>query len=580
MESSKSTYIRTNKLYGMKEGSTSLSAAKAVYVGGTLSKRVYKGGTIVYDVWDTLLSADNFSMPAVGGDITYALNVTSIMTSVDGVVNDLEYTLSRESIPANTSTSSKTYTITITQASTGKSIEVTCTQAASVQTNVTYGTPTVTSATANQVMAAGGSSRLIIAYSQTKTTTYSSGETDVDTITGSTTATSISGNEQNDSGAYVSGNTITVPSAGTDVYDSNRTVFNITGYTFSANGRSKTVSGADIDVEQLPNEVTGSRYDNYVLKLTPSTTTLDPGANPNVTILVESTRMKYNTYTSGDEDDGALEGVDATLSTTYGILSTSSTGSYDDEITVSNGKVAYFIPHSNETGIQRTVVVNAVSTGNSSITAKAEFTQDAASYEFAISRDYVSFSYSGGETHIEITNKKNGGMNAEPSISNTNSSFNTSIDLSPDDSYVWILTITAGSNPNTSARSGTITLTQAGSGQQLTIQVGQSGQPSSGGGDDDTSSTTAEIEAYLNDTIVTYQGTISTEENYIEGVTVQVEDAPYGGGNVYGEPVQHDEILMNGGTFYGTIDIGGYYTPIYVIAYYNNNVIGYVLVEG
>lgn len=576
MANSKSTYIKTNKLYGMKEGSTTLSAAKAVYVGGTLSKRAYKGGTLVYDVWDTLLSADNFNMPAIGGDIRYALTVTSTMTSVDGTVEDLEYTLSRTEIPANTSTTSKTYTITITQTATGKTIDVICTQAATVQTNVTYGTPSVTSATANQVMASGGSSRLIIAYTQTKTTTYSNGETETDTISGSATATSISGNEQNDSGAYVSSNTISVPSAGTNEYYGNRVVFNITGYTFSANGKSRTVSNADIDVEQLENQITGTSYDNYVLKLTPNKTNLEAGSNTAITILVESTRMKYNTYTSGATDDGILEGINATLSTTQGRLS-SKTGAYADSVSIANGNLAYFIPHSNETSNEREVVVNAVSSANSSITANAVFTQAAATYEFSIDSDYINFSYSGGETRREVYNTKNGDMNAAPTVTNNNSWILTEITLSEDDNYTWILTVSAGSNPNTTSRSGTFTLTQAGSGQILTIEATQGGQPSSGG--DDTSNTRASIEGTLVDTIVNYEGTISTDANYIENITVQVENSPYGGGNVYGEPVVHDDILSNGDTFSGTIDIGGAYSGLYVLVYYKNEVIGYRIIE-
>ena len=102
MATATSQYIKINELYGMLEGSTTLSAAKAVYAGSTPSKRVWAGSKIVWDVWDTILSADNFEIPASGGNVEDYVEIISKMTSVDEETANIPYTLSIDKISSNT----------------------------------------------------------------------------------------------------------------------------------------------------------------------------------------------------------------------------------------------------------------------------------------------------------------------------------------------------------------------------------------------------------------------------------------------------------------------------------------------
>mgnify|MGYP003288310137 CR=1 FL=1 len=50
-----STLINLSKLYGL---SGSLKQPRGLYKGGSRVKRAYKGSTMVWDQWDTTLTAD------------------------------------------------------------------------------------------------------------------------------------------------------------------------------------------------------------------------------------------------------------------------------------------------------------------------------------------------------------------------------------------------------------------------------------------------------------------------------------------------------------------------------------------
>lgn len=129
-------YTKINKLYGKRESSTVISAAKAVYAGSTPSKRVYANNKIVYDVWDTLLEASDFTIPESGGYISEYLNIVSKATSIDNFTEDLNYTVRINGevatvITPNQSSTPKTYNVDITQDVTNISTQVVCTQPAS-----------------------------------------------------------------------------------------------------------------------------------------------------------------------------------------------------------------------------------------------------------------------------------------------------------------------------------------------------------------------------------------------------------------------------------------------------------------
>lgn len=128
-------YTKVNKLYGKRESSTVISAAKAVYAGSTPSKRVYANNKIVYDVWDTLLEVSDFTIPESGGYISEYLNIVSKATSISNITEDLSYTVRINgevvtAIAPNWSSTPKTYNVDITQNDTNISVQVVCTQPA------------------------------------------------------------------------------------------------------------------------------------------------------------------------------------------------------------------------------------------------------------------------------------------------------------------------------------------------------------------------------------------------------------------------------------------------------------------
>lgn len=556
MAAATSQYIKINKLYGMLEGSTTLSAAKAVYGGSTFSNRVWKGSEIVYDIWNTTLSADNFEIPATGGNVEDYVEIISKMTSVDEETADIPYTLSIDKISTNTDTTSKTHNIVLTQELTGKSITIICTQEANAQLNVSYGTPTVVDTSTEMIEAAGGSTMLLVQYSQTKTTYYANGTSSSETIKGNTVAENIKGTVAV-SGASTDGQYVEMESAGTTSYSSARTVYTITGYTFTANGKSKTVTGASIAVKQEANIVENYSYSDYTLNLTSDVTSVNPISNPNVYITVESYRIKTPIYTSGEYGSGTKDGLNATLSTSYGSLSKTS---------VSNGDTVQFIPSENTGNNDRTITVNGKLTDYTSITNSISFTQVAAIYEFKVSPLSATFDYSGGTEEFIAITTRNGNITDKPTVTSSNSAFTVeSITLNDVLMDRYTIVIRASLNANSTARSGTISVTQPGSGEVQEISVSQAAKPSSGGGGGDTSNVTANVdEAYWqNSTTIYYNVSFEGIDTYLDSVTIELSDDAYGGGTTYAS-TSHETILPNENVT-GTLNMYDTVAPLYIV---------------
>ena len=101
------------------------------------------------------------------------LELAELRTDRLGVQHEMEYTISPTSISANTSTSSRTQSVTIKQTKTDKSISVTATQAGNVQTT-TYENFRITSFTySSDVSAGGGTVYPTINYAYDKVVTNS-----------------------------------------------------------------------------------------------------------------------------------------------------------------------------------------------------------------------------------------------------------------------------------------------------------------------------------------------------------------------------------------------------------------------
>ena len=371
MATATSQYIKINKLYGMKEGSTNLSAAKAVYGGSTFSKRVWKGSEITYDVWDTTLSADNFEIPATGGNVEDYVQIISKMTSVEGETENISYSLSISNISPNTTTTSKTHNIVITQGLTGKSITIICIQEANAQLNVSYSTPTVVNTSTETIEASGGSTMLVVQYSQIKTIYYANGTNSNETITGTTVAENIKGTVSV-SGASTDGTYIEMDSAEDNVYTSARTVYTITGYKIEVNGKSKTVTGASIAVKQEANIASYSSWSYYIYAtIAKKEYTAAPVS---VRATVNSTRSRTCTYTSGydpyDDNNEEIQdyGWTASITSATGNSVTSSGSAGDTTAYIDLG------PNTSTTSV-KTTKVTFKSAGNSSKTSTITFTQ-------------------------------------------------------------------------------------------------------------------------------------------------------------------------------------------------------------
>lgn len=527
MATATSQYIKINKLYGKEEGSTTLSAAKAVYKGSTSIKRMWTGSKVVWDVWDTTLSANNFEIPASGGDVSDYVSVISKMVSVDGVTNQLDYTFNIESISANTSSTAKTYNIVITQTLTGKSITVVGTQESNSQTGISYSSPTVKSAEVNTIDAVGGSTMLTIRYSQTKTTHYANGTNKTETITGVTTATNIKGTI-NITGATTDGQYVEMESAGTTPYSSDRTVYTITGYTFAANKMSKNVSGASIAVKQQANVVEYTTATDGGLSISAYPENI-PAANHGSEISVTCYKNVRDVYTSGAYGNPVKENTKATL--------TCSTGTFYPHSPIMGGSTTMFSPYENSTNQKVTHTVNAsVTIGSNTYTDSCTIIQDPVNYEFEVEPLSIS-----GITHlgqsdlkVKIISTKNGNqwdINKDNISVSGSTGLTYEIALNDVSAKVgeFILTINVGAHSSNTAKTFYVTVNQPESGNSKTITIHQAAKPSEGDGT--TSNAKATIDAsFLDDNYGAVIASIELNEDAMDlasnnNVIVQLQNS-------------------------------------------------------
>ena len=496
-----STYlIKVNKLAGTSEGSTAVSTAKGVYTfNGKFVpvKRICanEGLEVVWDVWETLLQADDFSIEATGGNLINELPVDSYGIDYDSIRHYLDYDIEPSSIGPNNTTDKKTHKVVVTQSLTNRRIELLCTQESNSQLNTTYSNPEVTEVQVEEVEAVGGDVSLYVGFKQIKTTYYANGTSKSETIVSSTMATNLSGTGKY--GASSIGDYIRVPNAGSDIYSTSRTVFTVDSFTITANGKSITINDAGVVVKQGPNEPSGYRYDNYVLDITSVEEGHQiPSSDTIVYIDVESHRKKYTTYTSGYEDNGVVENIEAVLTTSDGTFTSGS--NVLNSITILGGKRATFIPYANSGNSTRTITVSARSSANATIKDSIRFTQAAAEYEFKVSPTEIDVPYSGGTKEITVVTTINGTYTEKPSVTlNSGAAQVSSITLNDVLMNGYIISIRVNANTG-SARTIQATITQPGSNEQVVVNLNQAAKPSSGGGGSGTTTNArATIKAYF-----------------------------------------------------------------------------------
>ena len=555
--------------FTLNESSVSVSAAKTTskisFSSYTTQKRKWTSGSA-----GTSVVTNRSCTASITSGSSYAtLNNTSSVS---------DFTLS---FNANAGSSSRQVVLKITDYN-GTAHNVTFTQSADTVTNklTAVAVYSVALDPDGQIGASGASVAVRVTLKKTYTKTsvangtsysYSYVNASSLTINGSGTATT-------------SGDTIKVASLGATPVSTAKTVYTISSLNWSyKDENNKTWSGTHSyskSITQQANVATSTRYGSYTLDLTSSTTTV-AATGQTVQIAVTANRIKYTKYTSGAEDSGVRENINATLSTSHGLLSASSTGSFASSATVTGGKTAYFIANANTTTSSKTLTVSAKLVDNTSTTDSISFTQSAASFEFEVKPGSGTIHYGGGSFEFSvITTINNGGFTNAPTVTSNNTAFIIDSIVFNDilmDRYT--VTVRANANTSTSARSATLTFTQAGSGKKLTATISQAGKPSSGGGGGSTSNVTAEVEAYYDHSSqISYNISFSGIESYLQSCQVYVTNDPYSYDRYYGEPQYYETILPND-YLNGSITAYDFPIPSYVVVVVNNEVVGYSIVE-
>lgn len=561
----KGEYIAVNEL------KASAKDAKEMRFEGQNIRIAWAEGKRVWDVWETILSASNFSVPATATTLTKTLlNLQSYGTDRLGAQHEMEYTISPTSISANTSTSSRTQSITIKQTKTDKSISVTATQAGRVAQSTTYGTPSVTSTSISTVSASGNVTRYLTVYwSQTKTTTYDNGTTSSTTVTGSSTATVISGSANNSSGAYISGGGVYVPSAGTTYYTSQRTAYTISQFNFTANGISSGTVYRTVYVYQSANTRTTS-YMNYYVGLTPNTKYVS-SINGAITIKVTATKDKYLSYASGSSEYDGVVGTNANLSSSYGTFNDSTQTS----VTVANGSSATFYAYENSSANERNIYVSGVNSESSSAITSLTLIQSAAEVNLKISPESTNIGASGGDVSFVVISTINEKLQtlsrSNVSISGSSGCSLTSLTINNvlEDRYDMKLYVS--SNTTTSKKTFYVDVTQPNSGESVRGTINQEGKQSGGG----TSGVDVSIETYFeSESEVYYFVYFTVPSGYFTGkVELRVQSTINSGGSSYGNIIYNSKTINDGDYLEGTLSLNNYTDPMYLAVYVENEFI-------
>ena len=547
-------YIAINELYGSIDGHRT-SIAKSLMYNNKQARHAVLGGVVVYDHWITELEAFDFTSTASGGNVKDLIDVSSYGDDFKNVKHDMDYTLEPSVIPANTSASSKTHSVEITQKNTGKKISVICTQAAAAITWTIEATLSVGSASAK-----GGNVSTSVSWVR-----YKNG---VRYDSGTTTPSSISGYANGSYGSYITGTSVYVPNAGTNT--SQPIVFTITDYSFYVDGEKYDRSTTTY--VKLGYNTYSTQYRYYTVTLTPDTKYV-ASYNESVGITAEATKDAYRVYTSGSESYLGEYTSDINLSSSYGTFYRN--GSNVTSTTVSSGTKVIFTPYENTSSSDRTITVVGKNADNTSTSKTLSITQYKANYEFEIlSTSTTSIASGGGTVQFVVKSTKNGVDVGKPTVT-------PSVTWARVQSIVfndvlgdrYTITISVDSYTNTSvSRSFTVLFTQAVSGEQVrSATITQSKAQGS------VDTTTAEINAWVEGTMVYYEIDFSSTKSYLD-VVVKIQDSYDRYGRVYGEPKEYSITSMD--RIIDFIETYEYLTFGYVVVYVDNKVVGYKNING
>lgn len=555
----KDSYIATNALKAHGK------AVAQLKFGSNNVKRAWMRGNIVWDIWETILSANDTSISSSYTELTKSLlGILSYGTDVLSVTHDIGYSINPSSVSANTSGSTKSHSVQVTQSNTGNSVNVTVTQAGRVFSHYTYGTPLINSANASIVEASGNVTRYVqVTWSQIRTTHYDNGTTSSDTVNGTSTATVIKGSSN--IGAYINNGGVYVPSAGTTYYTSQRTAYTVSQLSFYANNVSSGTVSYTVNINQSANNRSITHYGNYKVSISSNKSTL-AAFGDSASLTISSTKDAYYTYSSGATGYATTYGCNANLSTSSGNLGWNST--IATSMTVSNGAVVAFYPKENASTSTRTLYVTAANAESTSVTNSVSITQNAASYEFYFASSTSNLSADGGTVELILYNSRNGAY-LSLTTSNVKTSVGTVTEVSLYDdttSYTkWVVKVSIGKN-GTTARNIIVTATQPESGNTTTHTITQAASQVI------IPPYTANVNAWWDGTTVNWKVSLSASSYEAVSVTIKVQDSSNAYGNVY--HTENAELITNVDTHSGSYNVG-YNTSLYVVVYYENIIIGY-----
>lgn len=346
----------------------------------------------------------------------------------------------------NTSTT-RSGTVTLTQAETNRKATISCSQSAGYRT---YSEITASGGSVSDIPAGGGSRSSFSSMPTYSQTWGWNGST-----TGGGTITS---------GASISyGTAVSAGSLGTTV-KSRTQVGTLTG-TLSLNGKTKSVS---VPVYQAANEFTGYTYGSWIVSLTASSYTIG-NTGGSVTLYPSASRPRYANYTSGSNTRDGSDSATPSLSTN-GISGFSLSGT-----TLSASE--------NTSTSSRSIRVMAFYVGASDY---VDITQGGASVSYNYYFNWGSAP--GSQTSKSITHPALGKTEKVPFISYKKKVINgtETSDIYPVGasrnvpSWTTVnivdngLSVKTYENTVESSRSATVTVTQSESGKKITLNINQS----------------------------------------------------------------------------------------------------------
>lgn len=347
----------------------------------------------------------------------------------------------------NTSASTRSGTVTLTQAETDRKATISCSQSAGYRT---YSEITASGGSVSDIPAGGGSRSSFSSMPTYSQTWGWNGST-----TGGGTITS---------GASISyGTAVSAGSLGTTV-KSRTQVGTLTG-TLSLNGKTKSVS---VPVYQAANEFTGYTYGSWSVSLTASSYTIG-NTGGSVTLYPSASRPRYANYTSGSNTRNGSDSATPSLSTngTSGFSISGTTLSASENTSTSS----------------RSIRVTASYGGASDY---VDITQGGASVSYNYYFNWGSAP--GSQTSKSITHPALGKTEEVPFISYKKKVINGT---ETSDIYLvgasrnvpsWTivnivdngLSVKTYENTAESSRSATVTVTQSESGKKITLNINQS----------------------------------------------------------------------------------------------------------